>query len=354
MRETREQLDDALCLTRPERIIMENIKLDIAFWNYDRTRALADGTVKIDGVESTFHTAPIVVEIFRGMIADRQFDVSELGLTYFLRTFTDGSSPFVAIPIFPNRAFRHSAIFINKASGIKTPEDMNGKTIGELALYSHDAGVIPKGILMDEFGFKPETCKWIIGGLDWPLKPIDFVSHPHPANVQVSQIEKGKELGAMLEAGEIDALISADIPKCMLENSPKVTRLFPDYVDVERDYYRRTGIFPIMHTVVAPRELVAAHPELPKAIYKGFCDAKQAAEDKYTHGKIFNSMELMFPWFNQLMNDDIKVLGDDWWPYGIGANRKALDLVLRYHYEQGTTEKLFTVEDLFLPELLKT
>ena len=333
---------------------MANTTLDIAFWNYDRTRALADGTVKIDGADSTFHTAPIVVEIFRGMIGDRKYDVSELGLTYFLRTFKDGTSPFVAIPIFPNRAFRHSAIFINKASGIKTPEDLNGKTIGELALYSHDAGVIPKGTLMDEFGFKPETCTWIIGGLDWPLKPIDFVSHPHPANVQVSQIAEGKELGAMLEDGEIDALISADIPKCMLKNSPKVGRLFPNYVEVERDYHSRTGIFPIMHTVVLRRELVAEHPELPKAIYEGFCDAKKAAEDNYKHGKIFNSMELMFPWFDQLMDDDIRVLGEDWWPYGIGANRKALEFVLRYHFEQGTTDRLFTVEDLFLPELLNT
>ena len=331
---------------------MANTKLDIAFWKYDRTLALTDGSVKIEGADSTFHTAPIVVEIFRGMIAERKYDVSELGLTYFLRTFKDGTSPFVAIPVFPNRAFRHSAIYINKASGINTPEDLNGKTIGELALYSHDAGVISKGILMDEFGFKPETCKWIIGGLDWPLKPIDFVSHPHPANVQVSHIEKGKELGAMLEAGEIDALISADIPKCVLENSPKVARLFVDYVQVERDYYSRTGIFPIMHTVVLPRDFAAKHPELPKAVYKGFCDAKDTARTKYDHGRIFNSMGLMFPWFNQLMENDIRVLGEDWWPYGMGPNRAALDLALRYHFEQGTTERLFTVQDLFLPEFL--
>ncbi len=333
---------------------MANTKLDIAFWNYDRTRALADGTVTIDGADSTFHSAPIVTQIFQGMVAERKFDVSELGLTYFLRTFKDGASPFVAIPIFPNRAFRHSAIFVNKASGIERPEDLNGKTIGELALYSHDAGLIPKGILMDDFGFRPETCKWIIGGLDWPLKPIDFVSQPHPANVQVTNVEKGKELGAMLEAGEIDALISADLPKCMLEHSPKVGRLFSDYVDVEKDYYHRTGIFPIMHTVVLPRDLVAEHPELPRAIYQGFCDAKKSAEDKYRHGLTFNSMEFMFPWFNQLMDDDVKVLGTDWWPYGMAANRTAVDLVLRYHYEQGITDRLFTVQDIFLPELLNT
>ncbi len=174
---------------------MANTKLDIAFWDYDRTRALAEGKVKIAGVDGTFHSAPIVTQIFEGMIGERKFDVAELGMTYYLRTFENGELPFVAIPVFPNRAFRHSAIYINKASGIRKPEDLNGKTIGELALYGHDAGIMPKGILSDEYGFKPETCRWVIGGLDWPLKPIDFVPHTHPAEVEVTDIPKGKEFG---------------------------------------------------------------------------------------------------------------------------------------------------------------
>ncbi len=333
---------------------MTKKKLDLAFWDYDRTRPLAEGTVKIDGVDGIFHTAPIVTEIFRGMIADNSFDVSELGFTYFLRTFKEGKSPFVAIPVFPNRAFRHSAIFVNKASGITTPGDLNGKTLGELALYGHDAGIMPKGMLMHEFGFKPETCKWIIGGLDWPLKPIDFVPQPHPANVEVSNIAQGKELGAMLEAGEIDALISADVPKCMLDHSPNVSRLFPNYREVEIAYYKRTGIFPIMHTVVIRRDLLANHPELSQSIYKGFCDAKKAVEEKYKQGLIFNSMGTMFPWFSQLVEEDVATLGEDWWPYGIQANRKSIDAVLRYHHEQGITDRLFAIEDIFLPELLTT
>ena len=227
--------------------------LDIAFWNYDRVRALSDGAVKIDGVETRFHTARIVPQIFEAMIRQRAYDVSELGLTYFLRTFADGPSPFLAIPIFPNRCFRHSAIFINTASGIERPEDLANRTIGELALYGHDAGVMPKGILADEFGFKPERNRWIVGGIDFPMDPIDFVAQPYPADVSVTMAPKGTDLGAMLEAGEIDALFSADVPRCVLQGSPKVRRLFPDYEAVERDYYRRTGIFPIMHTVVVTR-----------------------------------------------------------------------------------------------------
>jgi 4,5-dihydroxyphthalate decarboxylase len=170
---------------------MPDLKLNIAFWNYDRTRALADGSIKMPGVEATFHSTPIVTQIFEGVVHGK-YQVSELGMTYFLRTFVSGESPFIAIPVFPNRAFRHSAIYIDKASGIKRPENLNGKTIGELALYSHDAGIMAKGMLMNEFGFKPETCRWIVGGLDWPMKPIDFVPKPHPANVEVSNIPEGK------------------------------------------------------------------------------------------------------------------------------------------------------------------
>ncbi len=332
---------------------MTDPKLDIAFWNYDRTRALPDGTVKMPGVEATFHTAPIVTQIFEGVVSGK-YHVSELGMTYFLRTFRGGESPFVAIPVFPNRAFRHSAIYINKASGIEKPEDLNGKTIGELALYGHDAGIMPKGVLMDEYGFRPETCRWIVGGLDWPMKPIDFVAKPHPADVDVSDIPAGKELGAMLESGEIDALISADNPKCILEGSPKVGRLFPNYVAMEREYYRRSGIFPIMHTVVIRRDTLAQNAGLAQTLYKGFCEAKDAAVKDYEHGQIFNNMGIMFPWLNQLFEEDRAVLGGDWWPYGMEANRKAIDAILRYHYEQGITDRLFKIEDIFVPELLST
>jgi 4,5-dihydroxyphthalate decarboxylase len=158
----------------------------------------------------------------------------------------------------------------------------------------------------------------------------------------------------MLEAGEIDALISADVPKCVLENSPKVGRLFSDYETVEKEYYKRTGIFPIMHTVVIRRDLLEQHPELVKFVYQGFCDAKKSAVEEYENGLIFNSMGTMFPWFSKLINEERAVLGTDWWPYGIEANRKALDAILRYHFEQGITERRFSIEDIFARELLTT
>jgi hypothetical protein len=333
---------------------MTDHKLDIAFWNYDRTRLLAEGAVKIAGADATFHSARIVPEIFEAMVRRRAYDVSELGMTYFLRTFEGGESPFLAMPVFPVRSFRHGAIYINKASGITRPEDLAGKRIGELALYGHDAGVMPKGILSDDYGVKPEQSRWIIGGIDFPMDPVDFIPHPVPDGVEVEWAGKDVDLGVMLEAGEIDALISADIPHCVLNKSPKVGRLFEDYPIAERDYFRRTGIFPIMHAVVVTRDLAMAQPDLIRAVYQGFCAAKDQMAAQYVQGMTFNNMTTMLPWLTKLIDDDRALLGDDWWPYGIAANRAALDAILRYHHEQGLTRRRFTIEEVFAPCLLDT
>jgi hypothetical protein len=330
-------------------------RLDIAFWNYDRTRLLADGSVKIEGVDATFHSARIVPEIFEAMVRRRAYDISELGMTYFLRTFDEqGCSPFLAVPVFPVRAFRHGAIYVNKASGIERPQDLAGKRIGELGLYGHDAGVMPKGILSDEFGVKPEQSRWIVGGIDFPMDPIDFVPHPVPAGIQVDWAGKDADLGDMLERGEIDALISADVPKAILQGSPKVGRLFEDYEAVERDYHRRTGIFPIMHTVVVKRELAEEHPDLVRAVYQGFCAAKKGMEEQYVKGMTFNNMNIMLPWLTKLIGVNRALLGDDWWPYGIERNRAAIDAILRYHHEQGLTKRRFSIEEVFVQYLLDT
>ncbi len=333
---------------------MTGRKLDIAFWNYDRTRLLSDGTVRIDGAEAAFHSARIVPEIFEAMIRRRAYDVSELGMTYFLRTFAGGESPFLAIPVFPVRSFRHGAIYINTSSGIRRPEDLVGKRIGELALYGHDAGVMAKGILSDGYGVRPEQSRWIIGGIDFPMDPVDFVPHPVPDGVEVEWAGTSVDLGAMLETGEIDALISADVPKCVLEKSPRVGRLFEDYEAIERDYYRRTGIFPIMHTVVVERDLAVERPEIVKAVYRGFCAAKDRMAEQYLNGMTFNNMTMMLPWLTRLIGDNRDLLGDDLWPYGMKANRAAIDAVLRYHHEQGLTERRFTIEDIFVPGLPDT
>lgn len=333
---------------------MPELKVKVGCREYDRTRALFDGTAKIGGVDASFESAPIVSEIFERMVRHHAFDVAELGLTFYLRTLDFEDPPFIALPIFPARHFRHSAIFINTSSGIDRPQDLAGKTIGEFATYGHDAGVWPKGILADDYGVTPDQCRWIVGGTNWPMAPLDFIPFLHPADVDVTPAPEGKALGPMLEAGLIDALISAQVPQCVLDGSPRVAPLFPDYQSVERDYFSRTGIFPIMHTVVVRKDLLAQHPHLAQAVYRGFCDAKDLAVQDYQRGRVDQHMAVMVPWFTALYEGNSRLLRDDWWPYGVQANRETVDTFLRYFFEQGLSKRRLTCDEIFAPELIGT
>jgi 4,5-dihydroxyphthalate decarboxylase len=333
---------------------MGNIDMDIGFHHYEHVDALMNGTVAIDGVSARYHTARVVSDIFERMIGGNEFGVSELGLTFYLRTLELDDPPFVALPIFLARQFRHSAIFVNTAAGIESPQDLAGKTVGEFAVYGHDAGVNAKGMLSDEYGLTPDQCRWVVGGFDFPIPPFDFVPQPHPADVEVVRAPDGRALGPMLEAGEIDAMISADIPHCVLAGSPNVARLFPDYRAAETDYYRRTGIFPIMHTVVIRRDLLARHPELAGSVYQAFCDAKEVVSRRYRDGRMLNHLDEMMPWISELYDDDVALFGDDWWPYGMAANRAPIDAFLRWHHEQGLSTRRWQRDEIFAAELLNT
>jgi hypothetical protein len=331
---------------------LANLPIKLACWNYDRTRALADGSVKIDGVDFEYRTDVSVSDIFERMLKDREFDVSELGLTFYLRTLDFDEPPFIAIPVFPLRFFRHASIFVNKASGIKVPKDLIGKKVGENATYGHDAGVWAKGILSDDYGVRADSFAHFIGGVDEPNEIRDWLPSPKPPNLSVTDIGPGQMLGPMLESGEIDALFSARVPSSLLNKSGKVGRLFEDYEIVERNYFRRTGIFPIMHTVVMRRDLHKANPGLARAVYKGFWEAKDRAVQLYARASAFHNAPTMIPWFSQLQDENRTLMGDDWWPYGLGANRKALETFLRYHHEQGLSKHPMTVDEIFAPELL--
>ena len=328
-------------------------KLDIAFWGYDRTEALRDDAVSIEGVEATYHSGHIVTDVFEAMVKDRAYDVSDLGFSYFLRTMDFDEPPFLAIPVFTLHMFRHSAIYINKAAGIDRPQDLVGKRIGELAMYGHDAGVWPKGILSDEFGVRPEQSRWLVGGIDFPLKPISWVPQPHPAGVEIEQAGAGVDLGELLRTGEIDALVSADVPEAYLKGDPAVGRLFEDHVDVEREYFRRTGIFPIMHMIVVKRELAEREPQVVKAVYEGFKQAKRMCEQKLVRGMTFNNINMMVPWVSALLAENRRLLGEDWWPDGMKRNRAGVDAFLRYHYEQGLSKRRWSIEEVFVSYLLE-
>lgn len=329
---------------------MSHQRLRIGGYRYEHTEPLFDGRVSIEGVDAAFDSSPLISDVFYKM-AMGEYDVAEFGLTYFLRSFDTEDSPFLALPIFPNRNFRHSAIFINTNSGIAKPAGLAGRTIGEFALYGHDAGVWPKGILSDEYGVRPESCRWVIGGTDHPIPAFSWIPQPVPDGVEIRHAPDGVTLASMLEAGEIDALISVDVTQALISGSATIARLFPDYETVERDYYRRTGIFPPMHIIAIRREL-AGQPGLATSIYRAYDEAKQLVQRTYIDNAAKQHMAVITPWFSKPFAENRALLGEDWWPYGLTRNRTAVDTFLRYHYEQGLSRRQLASEDIFVPELL--
>ncbi|MEU6562787.1 ABC transporter substrate-binding protein [Nocardia nova] len=327
---------------------MTDPKLDLGVYRYEHTEPLFDGRVTIAGADVTLHTSPLISDVFRRM-AERELDIAEFGLTYFLRAFDLDDSPFLALPIFPNRNFRHSSLFVNVDSGIEKPEDLAGKTVGEFALWGSDPGVWMKGVLAEEYGVTPDRMRWVIGGTDHPIPAFDWIPQPVPDGVEVRHAEEGQTLAAMLEAGEIDALLSVDVPAALLDGSTKkIRRLFADYEAVERDYYRRTGIHPMMHVVAIRREL-AERPDLARSVYRAFDEAKTLVQQHYRVDAAKQNMSVITPWFSALFAENRALLGEDWWPYGLDVNRKAVDTFLRYHHEQGLSKRLLTCQDIFVP-----
>lgn len=332
---------------------MSDMQLQIGAYRYEHTEPIFDGRVAVKGVDATLVTSSLVSDVFEKM-ARGDLDIAEFGFTYFLRSFDLDDSPFLALPIFPNRNFRHSSLFVNADKGISKPEDLAGRTVGEFALWGSDPGVWMKGVLADEHGITPDSIDWVIGGTDHPIPPFDWIPQPVPDGVTVRHTDGGQTLSNLLETGEIDALLSVDVPQGLLDgSSSKIRRLFPDYRATEQDYYRRTGIFPIMHVVAIRREL-AGEPGLVDAIYRAFTDAKQIVQEHYRRDAHKQHMSVITPWFSGLFADNRALLGEDWWPYGVAANRQAIDTFLRYHHEQGLSKRRLTADDIFVPELINT
>ena len=246
-----------------------------------RTRALMDGTVRPEGIELAIQSAQQVGEIMERVIKTSDFDVAELGFTYYLRSIELLGAPFIAIPVFPNRIFRHAAIFVNRASGIAAPGDLRGRKVGELLRYGHDAGIWAKGVLSDKYGVPADSMTHFVGGLDKPASGPDWAPFDPPTNLKIHQLGPDQTLDAILEAGEIDALFSAWMPPSFRKRPTNVAQLFPDYEKVERDYFRRTGIFPIMHTVVIRRDIYEKNRWIARSLAAAFQQAKDQATRHY-------------------------------------------------------------------------
>ena len=321
---------------------MSKLQLSIAIGDYDRTRALLDGSVLIDGVDPvcmTLSPEETFFRAFRGI----EFDISELSFSSYLVKASRGESPYIAVPVFLSRAFRHTSIYVRK-DRIKTPEDLKGKRVG-LPEYQLTAHVWARAILEDDFGVKPADIDWVRGGIDTPGRP-EKIKLRLPPGVKLQDAPEGQTISAMLDRGEIDGFIAPRPPSGAALKNPDVGWLFDDPTATAKDYYRRTGVFPIMHVVGIKNELAARHPWLPGAVLKAFTQAKAAALDKLSDT---SATKVTLPFVEEQLKAARETMGEDFWSYGVAANVRTLETFLRHHHSQGLSARPMKIEEIFHP-----
>jgi 4,5-dihydroxyphthalate decarboxylase len=320
---------------------MAKLRLTLACGPYDRTQALSDGTIRPDGIDLNYITLQ-PAEIFWRMLQYRDFDVAEMSLSNYTTLVSQGDPPFIAIPVFPSRVFRHGYFFVNPDKGIGHPRDLAGKR-GGVPEYSMTAAVYMRGLLQHEYGVLPKQIEWVQGR-------ADRLGRKLPPDVRLTQAPSGTELGDLLERGEIDFMLTANNPLSFRRGSPKVRRLFPDYAELEKDYYRRTKIYPIMHTIVIRREILERDPWVALSLYKAFCAAKERSYELLLET---GSPKASFAWLQPMIEEERRIIGADWFPYGIESNRESLGSLLQYTHEQGLSGRPLRVEELFAPSTLR-
>jgi 4,5-dihydroxyphthalate decarboxylase len=315
-------------------------QLKIAVGINDRTLPLVAGLVPVAGVAPEFVTAPLE-EIFARAFDEEAYDVTELSFSNYLYLTARGESPYVGLPIFPSRAFRHSAIYIRNDRGITTPRDLIGRLVG-VREYSMTAALVARGLLEDEYGVRSQDIRWRYGRADH--KDSQPIARMQPRDVELEPIAADRTLSDMLRDGEIDAMVAYKPPPVFLEGHPAVRRLFTDVIALEQDYARRTGIFPIMHLMGVRRELANERPDLIVALCEAFDTARRYSFDKITESQALYSMH---PWGAFAGETARAILGPDFWAYGLDANRPALEALCRYSFVQGIAPRFLSPEDLF-------
>jgi len=317
------------------------LELSLACQDIDRTRAIIDGRVAIEGVRLNVITSR-PEEIFQRAFRHHEFDISELSLSTHLITTARGNGPYVAIPAFVSRAFRHNSIYVRKDGGVKTPEDLRGRAVG-VPDVQQTAGVWARGILADEYGLQRTDVLWRIGGLEQigraPRVPLDL-----KGKIKVEPIGPEQTLSQMLEDGEIDALISPRAPKGYGGNG--IVRMFPDHRAAEEAYFKKTRLFPLMHVIGIRRSLVEQHPWLPVNVYAAFRQARALAMQNLNR---IDTVVVAHPWIADEIARVKAVMGEDYWPYGIDENRKELETLIRYAEADGLIPGPVALDDLFAP-----
>lgn len=331
----------------------KELYLSMAGYKFDRTRALIDGSVKIEGCNIDFTESgigDINTNVFSG---PQTLDVTEIGLHPFMLAYAnDGFRDYTLLPIFPLRLFRHKSIFIRTDRGITKPENLRGKKIAT-AGYSSTSLTWIRGIFQEEYGVKPEDIQWIVSSKDSSAMDAGKVSKQEnvfPEGIQISMGPAGKDESDLIESGEVDAVFHAGEPRAYIEGHPKVGRLFPDYRSTEQAYFSKTGIFPIMHTVAIKKSLVKQYPWLVEAVFDAYSQSKQKAYDYMDQAAWFKDS---LPWFGQEFDETRALMGNNYYSYGIEPNRKTLDALFRYSHQQGLCSRELTIEALFEPASLK-
>jgi 4,5-dihydroxyphthalate decarboxylase len=328
--------------------VTNKLRLSVAIGDYDRNRAIIDGSVQIDGVEPVVMTLS-PEEIFFRALRHEAFDICELSLSSFVLRTARGDCPYVGVPAFVSRAFRHTSIIVRTDRGIRTPQDLKGRRIGTPE-WQLTANVWTRAMLEEDFGVKPSDIRWVRGGLEEPGR-LEKLAVTLPTGVVVEDIGPEQTLNAMLQAGEIDAFIGPRAPTSFVPSNKTLSWLFEDPTHEAMEYFRRTRIFPIMHLVGIRRSIAEQHPWLPLALLKAFERSKQWALQSLADT---SATKVTLAFVEEQLRRTHALMGEDFWPYGLAANRHVLEAFVRHHHAQGISSRVVAVEELFHPASLES
>jgi 4,5-dihydroxyphthalate decarboxylase len=323
---------------------MSKLKLTFASALYDRMQPIYTGEVQVEGIDLNFIPIEQPRPIFDRMSGGQEFDVAEYSSSEYVQRFAAKQCPFVAIPVFPSRCFRHGFIAINKKSGIKTPKDLEGKRIG-VALYTMTAAIFIRGLLQHEYGVDFSKVKWMQGAINTAGSHGAPTVLPLLKPVTMEPNVSGKSLSQLIESGEVDATMGTSLPESARTN-PNVTQLFPNFVELEKDYYKRTKIYPIMHLIAIRKEIHEKYPFVASSLFHAFTRAKEIALER-----MFNlrALRYMVPWLMRDIDEIYEHFNGDPWPYGIEPNRPTLEALVTYLKDQHLIAEKVPVDDLFAP-----
>lgn len=310
--------------------------------NYDRIQGVKSGEVPVEGCRVEYlNLAP--PETFKRLFDDQEFDVSEMSFSTYLMARMQGEWPYIAVPVFLSRVFPHCSIYIRTDRGIDKPEDLAGRIIG-IPNYHFTRGLCVRGMLTDEYGLDLEDIHWRTGGIDTP-GGLTYLNKPTPTNYDVQAITADQCLGDMLAAGEIDAIITYRDPQVFSDRVANIGRLFPDFKRAEKSYYKKTGIFPIMHVVGIRESLVESNPWLPASVVAAFEKSKSNCLPQLTD---LDALNFTLPWLVAEAEETINLMGADFWPYGLSKNRHTLETQIRWSFEQGIIDRQPSLNELFI------